>query len=286
MRRSAVGPLSRSTGIISNLRENQPWNGIQNSSRFIRQRRVAEKRDQGEGLPGRLMLRGDEAGALGQLLAARAPRAWCRRCARSSQSSKRAWTASAAMAQRLGAEQQRAAEHHEQRGGHIEENVEQKRARHIGQPSRLGGILDRDRGLAGERSCSRAGWPRAARAPADISDIRRSAAWWCRDRSTTAQDAHCCRPPNRGSGHARHDAAKLGQRARHVIVRGDHDDRMIVMLRHPLARLGGVVDGVARFLVDIDAAGEELVALAGELLQRLRRGGAVDAGDQQRASPC
>ncbi len=53
-----------------------------------------------------------------------------------------------------------------------------------------------------------------------------------------------------------------------------------MMLRHPFAGLGGVVDGVARLLVDIDAAGEILVALAGELLQLLLGGGAIHAGDQ------
>ena len=50
--------------------------------------------------------------------------------------------------------------------------------------------------------------------------------------------------------------------------------------RHPFAGLGGVVDRVARFLVDIDAAGEILIALAGELFQLLRRRGAIDPGDE------
>ena len=41
-----------------------------------------------------------------------------------------------------------------------------------------------------------------------------------------------------------------------------------------------VVDGVARLLVDIDAAGEVLIALACKILQLLRSDGAVDAGDE------
>lgn len=50
--------------------------------------------------------------------------------------------------------------------------------------------------------------------------------------------------------------------------------------RHPLAGLGGVVDGIARFLVDIDTAGEILVALARQRLQLFDGGGAVDPGDE------
>ena len=60
-----AGPLSRSTGIISNLYENQPWNGIQNSSRFISSAGSRKIGNEREGLPGRLMLGGDEAGTLG-----------------------------------------------------------------------------------------------------------------------------------------------------------------------------------------------------------------------------
>ena len=52
------------------------------------------------------------------------------------------------------------------------------------------------------------------------------------------------------------DVGEFGQRARHVIGAGDDDQRFVAVIRRPVARLGGVADGVAGGVTEVDAARE------------------------------
>ena len=145
---------------------------------------------------------------------------------RSSQSSKRECTLSAAIAQRSRREQQRAAEHHEQRGGHIEQHVEQERACHggAGRHGSVGSsiatvvlpVISLLHKLGGAE-------PRQRRQIFQIFGDQQSGGAGI---GPPAVEMHVVVDDRIGDqGHAWHGAGELGQRARHMIVRRYHDDR-------------------------------------------------------------
>ena len=78
-----------------------------------------------------------------------------------------------------------------------------------------------------------------------------------------------------------HDAAELGQAARHVIARGDDDQLGEPLVGRPLHGLVGVARRVLRLIADIDAALEHLPRDAALAMQVFAAGDAVGAGDQQ-----
>ena len=74
---------------------------------------------------------------------------------------------------------------------------------------------------------------------------------------------------------------ELGHGARHVPVRGHHDQRIEIVLARPALGLDGVAEGVERGAVEIDAAGEKFGIERGQPGDFARAGGAVHAADQQ-----
>ena len=147
-------------------------------------------------------------------------------------------------------------------------------------PLRLRNSPRRDCRLTAPCACDRS--RQAARAPADISDIRTGALGRA-GIGPPAVEMHVLSTPNRGWRDTGHDAGKLGDCARDMVIRGQHDERAIRCRAHPLAGLGAFVEVLRGLLVDVDAAGEILTPLAGKPLQPSTVVVRLTTGDEKRA---
>jgi hypothetical protein len=74
---------------------------------------------------------------------------------------------------------------------------------------------------------------------------------------------------------------ELGHGARHMPIRGHHDQRVEIVLARPILGLERVAEGIERGTVEIDAAGEKLGIERGQPRDFARSGVAVHAADQQ-----
>ena len=76
---------------------------------------------------------------------------------------------------------------------------------------------------------------------------------------------------------ARHQAAELEQRARHVIGGGDQPQRGEALVLHPGGGLHGVAAGVVGFIAEHHAAGQVFRRVLREVEQLAHVDAAVDA---------
>ncbi len=80
----------------------------------------------------------------------------------------------------------------------------------------------------------------------------------------------------------RHRAGKLGQRARHVIIAGDHDQRTEPAILSPALGFRGVAEGVLRAMAEVDATLEDAFEFGIDYSRQcLRPDGRVHSGDQE-----
>ena len=84
---------------------------------------------------------------------------------------------------------------------------------------------------------------------------------------------------------ARHGAAQFGQTARHVVARGNNNQRSVASLAGPGLRLVGIANRVLRPTADVDATIELCGVIRCQPFERAARGMGIDAGNQHPLSP-
>ena len=232
--------------------------------------RLLEELQQREGLPHRLMFRGDDQRPLRNLLERRETRPWCCRSRASARCccAPTIWRPSAwprAASAKVGSAT--SSQTHQQ---HIEQHVEDQRTqenrnhrdiRSIGlTPSPAGAaaaIRSAGRDISGARS-----------RPTSASRTRTSAATYLAYSDSSSRSVaplvhhgssrHLSPTTANGiSVDIRHRMRQFDDGARHVVVRGHHDQRLEAALARPAPGLRGIAAGVDGGAVEIDAAAQQ-----------------------------
>ena len=74
---------------------------------------------------------------------------------------------------------------------------------------------------------------------------------------------------------------EFGKRARHMIGRGNDDERTETVFERPMPRLHRIAQCVLRRIVEVDAAGQHAVVVDDLARNLASRGAGIDAGDKQ-----